>query len=64
MYETKDVEIIYTKFCRRILNVKMSTNLCGLYGALGRIPFKIQQKLNILVKISSATMTLNSNFFS
>lgn len=29
MHEAKDVEIIHTKFCRRILNVKISTNLCG-----------------------------------
>ena len=42
------MEIIHTKFCRRILNVKMSTNLCGLYGELGRIPLKIQRNFNIL----------------
>ena len=48
MHEAKDVEIIHTKFCRRILNVKMSTNLCGLYGELGRIPLQIQRKLNML----------------
>ena len=48
MHEAKDVEIIHTKFCRRILNVKISTNLCGLYGELGRIPLKTQRKLNIL----------------
>ena len=48
MHEAKDVETIHTKFCRRILNVKISTNLCSLYGELGRIPLKIQRKLNIL----------------
>ena len=48
MHEAKDVEIIHTKFCRRILNVKMSTKLCGLYGELCRIPLKIQRKLNML----------------
>lgn len=46
--KAKDVEIIHTMFCRRILNVKISTHLCGLYGELGRIPLKIQRKLNIL----------------
>ena len=42
MHEAKDVETIHTKFCRRILNVKILTNLYGLYGELGRIPLKIQ----------------------
>ena len=36
--EAKDIELLHTKFCRWILNVRKSTNLAGLYGELGRFP--------------------------
>ena len=36
MYEAKVIELIHTKFCRWILNVRKCTNLSGLYGELGR----------------------------
>ena len=45
MYEAKDVEMLHTKFCRWILQVKKSTNLSGLYGELGRAPLIITRKL-------------------
>ena len=32
MHDAKDIEIIYTKFCCWILNVKKTTNLSALYG--------------------------------
>ena len=35
-------------FCRWILNVKKSTNLSALYGELGRVPFIIQRKFNMI----------------
>ena len=39
--EAKDIELVHTKFCRWILHVRKSTNLTGLYGELGRVPFTI-----------------------
>ena len=44
IHNAKDVEAILSKFCRRLLNVKKSTNLSGLYGELGRIPLIIQRR--------------------
>ena len=31
IHEAKDIEILHTKFCRCVLNVKKSTNLSGLF---------------------------------
>ena len=45
MYEANDVEMLHTKFCRYILQVRKSTNLTGLYGELGRTPLLIGRKL-------------------
>ena len=44
-HKAPDVEIIHSKFCRKILGVKQSTNLNALYGELGRIPMFVQRKL-------------------
>ena len=44
----KDIELVHTKFCRKILIVNRSTNLEGLYGELGRIPLKIIRKINMI----------------
>ena len=44
-HQGSDVESILTKFCRKILLVKKSSNLDALYGELGRIPLKLQRKL-------------------
>ena len=43
--EAKDVEQIHTKFLRKMFCVKKSTNLCGLYGELGRVTLAILQKI-------------------
>ena len=48
IYNAKDVEAMLSKFCRWVLNVKKSTNLSGLYGELGRVPFIIQWKFNMI----------------
>lgn len=47
IHEAKDIELIHTKFCRWVLHVKKSTNLTGLYGELGRVPFFITRKIRM-----------------
>ena len=47
-HEAKDIELIHTKFCRWVLHVKKSTNLAGLYGELGRVPFVINRKIRMI----------------
>ena len=47
-HEGKDIENVHAKFCRRILNVRKSTNLIALYGELQRIPMFISRKLTML----------------
>ena len=44
----KNIELIHCKFMRKILGVKKSTNLDGLYGELGRYPMEINRKLLIM----------------
>ena len=48
MHSASDIELIYTKFLRFILRVKKSTNLSALYGELGRIPFSVYRKINMI----------------
>ena len=48
MHEATDIELIHTKFLRRILGVKKSTNLTALDGELGRFPLLIIRKLNMI----------------
>lgn len=48
-HEAKDIELIHTKFCRWILHVRKSTNLTGLYGELGRMPFIVTRKLRMIM---------------
>ena len=45
-----DIELIHTKFLRRILceKVKKSTNLPALYGELGRAPLVAIRKINMI----------------
>ena len=45
--KAKDVEQIHTKFLRKILCVKKSTNLCGLYGELGKFSLAIMRKIHM-----------------
>ena len=47
-HEAKDIEMVHTKFCRKILCVRQSTNVNGLYGELGRVPLYITRKINML----------------
>lgn len=44
----QDIERIHTKFCRKLLCVKNSTNLTSLYGELGRIPIKIKRQISMI----------------
>lgn len=56
--EAKNIEIIHSKFCRWILNVRKSTNLSGLYGELGRYPLIIYRKISMIrywIKILSSS---------
>ena len=46
-HEGKYIQIIHTKFCRKVLSVRQSANLCTLYGELGRVPFYIN-KINMI----------------
>ena len=48
-HEATDIELVHTKFLRRILKVKKSTNLTALYGELGRIPLVVYRKV-IMIK--------------
>ena len=43
-----DIELVHTKFCRKILNVKQSTNCDALFGELGRVPMYIHRKITML----------------
>ena len=47
-FPSKNVELIHTKFLRKILNVKKCTNLDALYGELGRYPMHIKRKISIM----------------
>ena len=54
------IEVIHTKFCRKLLTVKRSTNLDALYGELGRIAMLVQRKI-IMVKYWLKILTLDNN---
>ena len=59
-HEAKDVEILHTKFCRWILNVRKSTNLSGLYGELGRFPLIISRQTS-MIRYWIKLLTLNDS---
>ena len=48
MNKGNNIELIHTKFLRKILCVNTSTNLTGLYGELGRVPLYISRKINMI----------------
>ena len=48
MHGATDVKQIHTKFLRRILGVRTSTNLAALYGELGRVPLAVTRKVNMI----------------
>ena len=61
--EAKDIEILHTKFCRWILQVRKSTNLSGLYGELGRFPLIVYRKISMIrywIRILSSSNTFIS----
>ena len=47
-HDASDVELIHTKFLRRMLGVKKSTNLASLYGEVGRYPLLLTRKINVI----------------
>ena len=49
MHEVSGIEMIHTKFPRRMLGVKKSTNLSALYGETGRVPLTVFRKI-IMIK--------------
>ena len=58
--EAEDIEILHTKFCRWILQVRKMTNLSGLCGELGRFPFIVYRKISMIrywIKILSSSNT-------
>ena len=59
-HEAKDVEVLHTKFCRWILNVRKSTNLSGLYGELGRFPLIIFRQTS-MIRYWIKLLTSNDN---
>ena len=46
-YKTPEVEYIVSKFCRKLLRVKRSTNLDAMYGELGCLPMNIRRQLSM-----------------
>lgn len=48
-YPSEDIELLHRKFIRKILCVKTSTNIDGLYGEVARYPMKIKRQL-IMIK--------------
>ena len=48
MNDGKDIELIHTKFLRKLLCVNKSTNLVGLYGELGRVPLNVMRKVHMI----------------
>ena len=41
LHTATEIENVHTKFLRKILSVRKSTNLIGLYGETGRVPLQI-----------------------
>ena len=46
--KAKEIERIHLKFCKRLLNVKMSTCTNSIYGELGRFPLFINRYVRIV----------------
>ena len=44
----KEIERVHLKYCKRILNVKLSTSNAGVYGELGRFPLFIGRFVKII----------------
>ena len=48
MHDDNNIENVHIQFCIRILIVRNSTNILSLYSELGRIPFVVMRKFNII----------------
>ena len=48
MHDATDIELIHTKFLRRILGVKKCTFFSALYGELGRYPLSVIRKIHMI----------------
>ena len=59
-HDAPDIKVIHTKFCRKLLTVKKSTNLNALYGELGRVPMLIHRKI-IMIKYWLKIIALHDN---
>ena len=59
--DCKTIEKIHCKFLRKVLCVKTSTNLDGLYGEIGRFPMIIQRKILMLKYWIKIIKTQNSS---
>jgi hypothetical protein len=46
--KNKDIERIHLKFCKRILNVKLSSSSVAIYGELGRYPLYVNRCVKIV----------------
>ena len=46
--KSKEIERIYLKFCKRILQVRINTCTAGVYGELGRFPLYVQRYVRLL----------------
>ena len=45
---SKEIERVHLKFCKRILNVRLNTCTAGVYGELGRYPLYISRYVRII----------------
>ena len=57
-----DVEVIFSKFCKRILCVEQSTNLNALHSELRRIPMQAYRK-RIIIKYWLTLLTMNEQTY-
>lgn len=46
--KSKDLERIHLKFCKRMLNVKISASNAGIYGELGRYPLYVNRYVRVI----------------
>jgi len=57
--KSKDIERVHLKFCKRILNVKLSASNAAVYGELGRYPLYINRYCQIVKYWTKVTTTEN-----
>lgn len=57
--KSNEIESIHLKFCKKILNVKMSTSDAAAYGELGRFPLYIPRYICIIKYLFKVIRTDN-----